>query len=223
MKTLQESLFGDNITNGVNVTTISAAEQVVIAGLENALKMKYVDVNSIQQSSFLNKKLWAARNWTLAMYSDSKNKESDTTNIYLQYNLDWPPLVYLKPGKEVETMTLTIRFIIRIGVYDNAPRLGSVECEVIEGFDYQVGTSMLDVAIEKNTRLKNIMFESNTQGIVKFLEECFTKFKWCVDKGAFDEVFRQVYVKNISGGQVRRRSEHLAVEELSRLFNIIVK
>jgi len=218
MKTLVESLFGDNITNNVNVTTVEDAEKVVVTELEHALKMKCLNVatsSTVEQSV-----IWRKGKWTLAIYPMSAGYVS--TNIYLQYNLDWP--IHIKPGKEVETSTFSIRFLIRISPWrDNQVILKEIGSEVYEGFNYESATAILDTSIPHHTRLKDVIFNTNTQDIVKFLGECFAKFKFDVEKEVFNEVFRHLYAKQITKGQTRRKHDNLAAHELLRVFNIIVK
>ena len=218
MKTLVESLFGDNITNNVNVTTVEDAEKVVVAELEHALKMKCLNVaisSTVEQSV-----MWKKGKWTLAMYPMSAGAVS--TNIYLQYNLDWPNRI--KPGEDVETSTFSIRFLIRISQWrDNQVILKEIGSEVYEGFNYESGTQILDTSISHHTRLKDVIFNTNTLGIVKFLGECFAKFKFDVEKEVFNEVFRHLYAKQTTKGQTRRKHDDLAAHELSRIINTIVK
>ena len=220
MKTLVESLFGDNITNNVNATTVEDAEKVVVAELEHALKMKCLNVATSSQSE--QSVIWKKDKWTLAMYPMSADRQQVSTNIYLQYNLDWP--IHIKPGKEVETSTFSIKFIIRISPWrNNQVILKEIGAEVFSGVDYESGTQILDTSISHYTRLKDVIFNTSTQDIVKFLGECFAKFKFDVEKEAFNEVFRHLYAKQITKGQTRRKHDDLAAQELSRVFNTIVK
>jgi len=218
MKTLVESLFGDNITNNVNVTTVEDAEKVVVAELEHALKMKCLNVAT--SSAAEQKVIWQKGKWTLAMYP--MDRQSITTNIYLQYNLDWP--IHIKPGEEVETMSFSIKFIIRLSDWrDNQVILKEIGSEVYKDLDYESGTGILDTSIIHNTRLKDVIFNTGTQDIVKFLGECFSKFKFDVEKEVFNEVFRHLYAKQTTKGQTSRKHDNLAAHELSRVFNTIVK
>ena len=220
MKTLVESLFGDNITNNVNATTIEDAEKVVVAELEHALKMKCLNVatsSTVEQSV-----IWKKDKWTLAIYPMSADHLNVSTIIYLQYNLDWPTRI--KPGEEVETSRFSIRILMRISPWrNNQVILKEIGSEVYKDLDYESGTGILDTSISHHTRLKDIIFNTNTLGIVKFLGECFSKFKICVENDVFDEVFRHLYAKQTTKGQTSRKHDNLAAHELSRIFNTIVK
>lgn len=220
MKTLVESLFGDNITNNVNATTVEDAEKVVVAELEHALKMKCLNVATSSQSE--QGVIWKKGKWTLAIYPMSADSLNVSTIIYLQYNLDWP--IHIKPGESVETIPISIRFYMRISNWrENQVILKEIGAEVYKGFDYESGTGILDTSILHHTRLKDVIFNTNTLGIVKFLGECFVKFEFDVEKEVFNEVFRYLYCKHIYKGQTSRKYDNLAAHELSRIIDTIVK
>jgi hypothetical protein len=226
MKTLVESIFGDNVTNNPNVTTVQDAEKVVVDTLERCLKMKCLDIAESSQffPQLKQSMIWKNGKWALAMCPMDEDSQNVSTNIYLQYNLDWPR--YIKPEEKtkIETSNFSIRILIRISPWRNDQIiLKEIGVEVYEGFGYESGTEILDTSISHHTRLKDIIFNTNTLGIVKFLGECFLKFKMYVENDVFNEVFRHLYAKQTTKGQTSRKHDNLAAQELSRVFNTIVK
>ena len=124
MKTLAESLFDDNVTNDINVTSIRATEQLIIDGLEDTLKMKCMNIDTAPTSE--QNAIWDIGRWTLAMYSADEYL-SDTTNIYLQYNIDWSasqvqtPFFLFFSLAVLDRIRFSLRWIDIGGVMPEAP------------------------------------------------------------------------------------------------------
>jgi hypothetical protein len=216
MKTLVESIFGNNIASDPNITDVEVAVEYVVEKLEKALKMKAINVMTDKNPE---DKVWKDGAWCLSF---SPAGYADVASIiYLQYNYNY---VADRTAEYSEAITCPIRFFVRIDEARDEIILKDIGCEAYTDYEYQVGVDILDDAIPHDTPIKDIRFNTNTKNIVTFIINCFTDFKDLVDRGAFEKMVEDLYLKNIGNrGGKSRQLEQDAVSELHKNFRKIIK
>ncbi len=213
MKTLVESIFGDNIANNPAVTSLKTAGQLTIDSIKKAVHDKNLIV--IEDSFPAREKDVRLRDKWVLVYLELDNINNVT--IYLQYNKP-----YILDGYDEEDI-YSIRLIIRITqsqIDDELISINDIDCEIFRGLDYQITSAYRFRDIEKYTGLKNSYFNKNALGITKYFGKLFANFKKGVSEGDFDEVFKYLYLHNHGTG---RYYESEASRNLNKVFNKLIK
>ena len=162
MKTLVESIFGDNITNNPEVTSLKTAGQLIINSIKKTIHDKNLIVMTNDSFPTKEKDVWLRDKWILT-YVESDN--IDIVTIYLQYNKP-----YTLDGYDEEDI-YSIRLIIRITqsqIYNEMISINDIDCEIFRGLDYQIASAYRFGDIEKYTGLKNRYFNKNALEITKY-------------------------------------------------------
>ena len=217
MKTLVESIFGNNVANDPNITDLRVATDYIVEKLENVLKMKAINVDTDKHPE---DKVWKSGKWAFA-YAPASVSAGLGSIIFLQYNYDY---VADTTAEYSEFMTNPIRFFVRFDDVRNEIIFNGVGCEAYADFEYQVGVDLTSNAIPHDTPIKDISFNTNTKNIVNFIINCFVDFKNLVDGGSFDKMIENLYLKNVGRkGNKTRQLEQDAVSELHKNFRKIIK
>ena len=214
MKTLVESIFGDNITNNPEVTSLKTAGQLIINSIKKTIHDKNLIVMTNDSFPTKEKDVWLRDKWILT-YVESDN--IDIVTIYLQYNKP-----YTLDGYDEEDI-YSIRLIIRITqsqIYNEMISINDIDCEIFRGLDYQIASAYRFGDIEKYTGLKNRYFNKNALEITKYFGKLFSDFKKGVSEGDFNEVFKYLYLHNHETG---RHYESEASRNLNKVFNKFIK
>lgn len=219
MKTLIESLFGDNITNNPEVTSLKIAGQLTIDSIKKAIHDKNPTVTVMTNDSIIikEKDVWRRDKWILAYL---ELEDFDNITIYLQYNKPYKP--YTLDGYDDEDI-YSIRLKIRITqsqIDNELISINYIECEIFRNLDYQIGSVYRFGDIEKYTGLKNRYFNKNAIGITKYFGKLFGDFKKSVSEGDFNEVFKYLYLHNHGTG---RHYESEASRNLNKILNKLIK
>lgn len=214
MKTLVESIFGDNIANNPEVTSLKTAGQLTIDSIKKAIHDKNLIVMTKDSFPAKEKDVWLRDKWVLAYLELDK---IDNVTIYLQYNKP-----YTLDGYDEEDI-YSIRLIIRITqsqIDNEVISINDIECEIFRGLEYQIASAYRFGDIEKYTGVKNRYFNMNALGITKYFGKLFSGFKKSVSEGDFNEVFKYLYLHNHETG---RHYESEASRNLNKAFNKLVK
>lgn len=214
MKTLVESIFGDNIANNPEVTSLKTAGQLTIGSIKKAIHDKNLIVMTKDSFPAKEKDVWLRDKWVLAYL---ELDEIDNVTIYLQYNKP-----YTLDGYDEEDI-YSIRLIIRITqsqIDNEVISINDIECEIFRGLEYQIASAYRFGDIEKYTGVKNRYFNMNALGITKYFGKLFSGFKKGVSEGDFNEVFKYLYLHNHETG---RYYESEASRNLNKAFNKLVK
>ena len=214
MKTLVESIFGDNIANNPEVTSLKTAGQLIINSIKKAIHDKNLIVMTNDSFPAKEKDVWLRDKWILT-YVESDN--IDIVTIYLQYNN--PYTLYGYAEEDIYSIRLAIR-ITQSQFDDELISINDIDCEIFRDLDYQIGSAYRFGEIEKYTGLKNRYFNKNALEITKYFGKLFSDFKNSVSEGGFNEVFKYLYLHHYGTGRYYDREASL---NLNKVFNKLVK
>lgn len=219
MKTLVESIFGDNIANNPVVTSLKTAGQLTMDSIKKDIHDKNLTVTVMTKDSIIAKEkdVWKRDKWILA-YLELEG--FDNVTIYLQYNKPYTLDGYAE--EDIYSIRLTIR-ITQSQTDNELISINDIDCEIfrdLDYLDYQIGSAYKFGDIEKYTGLKNRYFNKNTLGISKYFGKLFSDFKKGVSEGDFNEVFKYLYLHNHGTGWSYERE---ASQNLNKVFNKLVK
>lgn len=191
MKSLVESIFGDNIKNDINISEldINVACDIIVDSLENKLKIKCADDSNL----YLNKSLWSD-GWHLIKTEFDLLME----NLTIRYCENYKGLFI--------SFDLVIQF--SRSRRDNPIYVYDIDVSIRENYKDFVSTGIRGwMTIERYTKLKDASFNSNFKGIIKYVTDSFSEFKNLVDNDkAFETLkekcYEHYYAKRTEKGNI---------------------
>lgn len=180
MKSLVESIFGDNIKSDINISEldINVACGIIVNSLENKLKIKCDDDTGL----YLNKSLWTD-GWHLI----KTEFDLSTENLTIRFCENYKGVLI--------SFDLVIQFSKSISRQDSPIYVFDIDVSVRENYKNFISTGIRGwVTIERYTKLKDASFNSNFKGITKYVTDSFFEFKNLVDNDkAFETLKEKCY------------------------------
>lgn len=209
MKSLVESLFGDNIKSVVNTGDLKIASDTLVQNLELKLKMKCSTING----SHKDPDIWED-GWHLCRVSP----DDFTEVIYLQNTID--------VVEAYDNLTIGLRMQVTLQRDDDNLYVDFLGIDVFEGFNYFIGYHVRGPQTFKQwTSLKDAYCTTNFEGILKYITNTFWTFKQLAEHGmTFEEVKKKTKEHYFcKDSRKRHKIEDEATKELEKAVKMVIK
>ena len=209
MKTLVESLFGDNVKNTVNTSDLKTASDLLAQSLESKLKMDCLTINGSHKDPDI---------WEDGWYLCRVSTDDSTEVIYLQNTID--------VVEAYNNLTISLRMQVNLQRNDDDLYVDFLGIDVFEEFNYFIGYHVTGPQTFKQwTDLRDAHCTTNFEGILKYITNTFWTFKQLAEHGmTFEEVKKKTkehyFCKN---SRKRRTIEDEATKELMKTVKMVIK